>query len=204
MTTWAWGALALFTGWAVTAFGIRSLIQARRTGDTGFRGLSGRPGTASWWAGVLFVLALLGGGAAPIASPPGLPDLPGAGAQLLRGAGLVITVAGITATLVAQSAMGTSWRVGVDAGERTALVTSGMFAAVRNPVFTAMVATATGLALMVPNAVAVLALTALVTAVQLQVRIVEEPYLRSVHGAAYDAYTARSGRFWPGIGRRAT
>ncbi|MDQ8703877.1 isoprenylcysteine carboxylmethyltransferase family protein [Streptomyces sp. LHD-70] len=202
MTAWAWSALALFAGWAVTAFGIRSVIQARRTGDTGFRGLSGRPGSASWWAGVLFVLALLGGGAAPIASLTGLPDLPSTGWPLLRGAGLVITLAGITATLLAQSAMGTSWRVGVDAGERTVLVTSGMFAAVRNPVFTAMAVTATGLALMVPNAVALLALTALVTAVQLQVRIVEEPYLRSVHGEAYDAYARRAGRFWPGIGRR--
>ena len=43
-------------------------------------------------------------------------------------------------------------------------------------------------------------LVALVAAVQLQVRVVEEPYLRAVHGAAYDAYAARAGRFLPGIG----
>ncbi|MER6997878.1 isoprenylcysteine carboxylmethyltransferase family protein [Streptomyces sp. NPDC000410] len=202
MTAWAWSALALFAGWAVTAFGIRAAVQARRTGDAGFRGISGRPGSASWWAGILFVLALLGGAAAPIASLAGLPELPGTEALVLRGAGLVITLAGIAATLVAQSAMGASWRVGVDAGERTSLVTSGLFAGVRNPVFTAMTVTATGLALMVPNAVAVLALAALVAAVQMQVRIVEEPYLQAVHGAAYSDYTARAGRFLPGIGRR--
>ncbi|MDI3420877.1 hypothetical protein [Streptomyces luteolus] len=57
---------------------------------------------------------------------------------------------------------------------------------------------------MVPNTVALPALTALVTAVQLQVRIVEEqPYLRSVHIEAYDAYARRAGRFLPGVGRRA-
>ncbi|MFV5997327.1 methyltransferase family protein [Streptomyces sp. NPDC056231] len=202
MNAWVWLALALFTGWAVTAFGIRAAIQARRTGDAGFRGISGRPGSASWWAGVLFVLALLGGAAAPLAALAGLPDLSGTGALVWRWAGLVITVGGIAITLAAQSAMGASWRVGVDAGEQTALVTSGTFASVRNPVFTAMTVTAAGLALMVPNAVAVLALTALVAAIQLQVRIVEEPYLHATHGAAYTDYTARAGRFLPGIGRR--
>ncbi|MEU8763393.1 methyltransferase [Streptomyces sp. NPDC048659] len=179
----------------------RAAIQARRTGDAGFRGIRGRPGSASWWAGILFVLALLGGAAVPIAAICGMPVLPGAGTPW-RWAGLVITTAGIAATLAGQSAMGTSWRVGVDSRERTALVMTGMFASVRNPVFTAMTVTAIGLALMVPSAVAVLALAALVTAVQMQVRIVEKPHLRSVHGAAYDAYAARAGRFLPGIGRR--
>ncbi len=76
-----------------------------------------------------------------------------------------------------------------------------MFAHVRNPIFTAMAAAQAGVVLMVPTWVSVLALVALVAAVQLQVRVVEEPYLRAVHGAAYDAYAARAGRFLPGIGR---
>ncbi|MFB7172278.1 methyltransferase family protein [Streptomyces sp. NPDC056254] len=202
MSAWAWAALVLFTGYAATAFGVRAVIQARRTGDAGFRGISGRPGTAPWWAGILFVIALLGGAAAPVAALAGVPALPWAGAAPLRWLGLATAVAGVVATLVAQSAMGTSWRVGVDSAERTDLVTSGLFARVRNPVFTAMTVTAAGLALMVPNAVAVLALVGLVAAVQLQVRIVEEPYLAAVHGAAYVDYTARAGRFLPGLGRR--
>ncbi|WP_328967471.1 methyltransferase family protein [Streptomyces sp. NBC_00239] len=202
MNAWAWTALVLFTGWAVTAFGVRAFVQHRRTGDAGFRGISGRPGSASWWAGLLFVLALVGGAAAPVASLAGLSPLPGAGGDALRWAGLIVAVAGIAATLAAQSAMGSSWRVGVDAGERTELVTSGIFAGVRNPVFTAMVVTAAGLALMVPNLIAVLTWGVLVIAIELQVRVVEEPYLAHVHGVAYDAYTARAGRFVPGVGRR--
>jgi protein-S-isoprenylcysteine O-methyltransferase Ste14 len=55
---------------------------------------------------------------------------------------------------------------------------------------------------MVPTWVSALALVALVAGVQMQVRAVEEPYLRAVHGAAYDAYAARTGRFVPGIGHR--
>jgi protein-S-isoprenylcysteine O-methyltransferase Ste14 len=115
---------------------------------------------------------------------------------------LALALAGIALTLAAQTAMGASWRVGVDAGERTALVTGGLFAHVRNPVFTAMTVTAAGLTPMVPNAVAVLALAGLAAAIELQVRVVEEPYLTRVHGTAYASYAARTGRFLPGVGRR--
>ncbi|MFF5757489.1 methyltransferase family protein [Streptomyces longwoodensis] len=106
--------------------------------------------------------------------------------------------------MIAQRAMGASWRVGVDQEERTALVSDGPFARVRNPIFTTMAVTGLGLTLMVPNILAFAALAALVTAVELQVRVVEEPYLRSVHGSAYTAYAATAGRFVPGIGRQRT
>ncbi|MFH8257590.1 methyltransferase family protein [Streptomyces roseolus] len=203
MNMWAWVSLALFTAWAAVAFGLRAALQRRRTGDAGFRGISGRPGSASWWAGVLFVLALLGGPAAPLALLAGMPDLPGAdGNAGLRWTGLVVALSGIAATLAAQSAMGASWRVGVDTAERTDLVTSGLFAHIRNPVFTAMTITAAGLALMVPNALAAVTWAVLVLAIELQVRVVEEPYLSRVHGPAYSRYTAKAGRFVPGIGRR--
>ncbi|GAA2474051.1 isoprenylcysteine carboxylmethyltransferase family protein [Streptomyces thermolineatus] len=198
MSGWAWAALALYLGWAGFAFGVRAVLQRRRAGDAGFRGISGRPGEASWWAGVLFAAALLGGAAAPVAELAGLPT---AAAPAVRWTGLVVALAGVAATSAAQTNMGTSWRVGVDAGERTTLVTGGLFAHVRNPVFTAMVLTAVGLALMVPNPVSLLALACLVVAVRLQVRVVEEPYLKAVHGTAYEAYAARTGRFLPGVGR---
>ena len=41
----------------------------------------------------------------------------------------------------------------------------------------------------------------LVVGIQLQVRLVEEPYLSRVHGVRYQAYAARAGRFLPGLGR---
>ncbi|MFI9628879.1 methyltransferase family protein [Streptomyces sp. NPDC052042] len=201
MNGWAATALVLYLAWAGVAFGVRAVVQRRRTGDAGFRGISGRPGSAAWWAGVVFVLAVLGGAAAPVAALAGLPELPGTGPGWLRWAGPAVALGGMAATLAAQGHMGASWRVGVDAGERTGLVTGGLFAHMRNPVFTAMTTMAVGLVLMVPNAVAAAALVALVTAVQLQVRVVEEPYLAAVHGASYTAYTARVGRYLPGIGR---
>jgi protein-S-isoprenylcysteine O-methyltransferase Ste14 len=116
--------------------------------------------------------------------------------------GLLLAVTGIVATVAAQLSMGDSWRVGVDESERTALVTVGAFRLVRNPIFTAMICTAGGLALMVGNLIAVLGAVALIVAVQLQVRAVEEPYLRRLHAGSYTSYTAAGGRFLPGVGRQ--
>lgn len=60
-----------------------------------------------------------------------------------------------------------------------------------------MVAVSLGVLLMVPTVIAALATACLMTAVQIQVRAVEEPYLRRVHGQTYEAYVAASGRFLP-------
>ena len=97
--------------------------------------------------------------------------------------------------------MGTSWRIGVDPGERTELVTNGPFALVRNPIFAAMLPTALGLTLLVPSWIAIAGFVGLLVALELQVRVVEEPHLLRVHGASYASYAARVGRFVPGLGR---
>jgi protein-S-isoprenylcysteine O-methyltransferase Ste14 len=192
-------ALVLYVVALVVIFGVRSWVQHRRTGSAGFRGFSGTPATAGWWGGVLFVVAIVLGLAGPILAVTGVvvADPPVA----LQIAGLVLALIGFAATLAGQVGMGSSWRVGVDPDERTTLVTTGVFAVVRNPVFSAMVAAQAGIALMVPTWVSVLGLVSLVVAVELQVRSVEEPYLVAVHGPAYAAYAARAGRFVPGIGR---
>jgi protein-S-isoprenylcysteine O-methyltransferase Ste14 len=97
--------------------------------------------------------------------------------------------------------MGESWRVGVDPGERTELVTAGPFALVRNPLYAGMIPFFIGIALLVPNALTIAGAVLLVVALEIQTRLVEEPYLRGVHGSAYADYAARVGRFLPGVGR---
>ncbi len=64
-------------------------------------------------------------------------------------------------TLGAQAAMGNAWRGDVDPEARTELVTTGPFRYVRNPIFTATVVTAFGLALLVPNVLALAMLVAI-------------------------------------------
>src|SRR5918993_451362 len=197
----AWLALIVYVVGIGLAFGWRTFVLWRRIGDTGLRLDAGRPGTLRWWAKILFVLALVLGLAGPIAALAGAPALPGLDHRAVHVAGVVLAVAGVVATLAAQVAMGTSWRVGVDPAERTALVTGGPFPGARDPVFTPMATTTPGLALMVPNLAAVAAFLVLVLAVQLQVRVIEEPYLVDTHGEAYRRYAARVGRVLPDLGR---
>jgi protein-S-isoprenylcysteine O-methyltransferase Ste14 len=193
-------ALAMYGAWLFAAFGVRTVVHWRRTGDTGWRGVSGRFGSPEWFAGVLFVVALVVGALGPMLVLAG--NRPIAAPLLLQGIGLLLALAGIGLTLAAQLSMRDSWRIGVDASERTELRTSGMFRLVRNPIFTAMAITATGMLLMVPTAVSLGGLVALMVALHLQVRVVEEPYLLRTHGASYENYRSTAGRFLPRIGSK--
>jgi protein-S-isoprenylcysteine O-methyltransferase Ste14 len=197
-------ALFLLILFHVIAFGLRSWQQYRRTGSTGFRGLSGRPGSLEWLGGVLFVVGIVLGPAAA------LGELFGWIAPLWQPspigvvAGVVIVLSGIAATYAAQTRMGASWRIGVQQDERTELVTTGVFALVRNPIFSSVLWTAVGLVGLLPNALAIASLLCVLLAVELQVRLVEEPYLLRTHGQRYCDYAGRVGRFVPGLGRLQT
>ena len=193
-------ALVLYIAWIASSFGLKTAVHMKRTGSTGFNGLSGRVGSAEWFAGILFGLALIGG-ALGAAFHDALPQLDALQTEELKVVGIALFAIGAIATTVAQVAMGDAWRIGVDDSEQTELVTSGPFALSRNPIFTTMFVTAAGLFLIVPNALTLITLIALLVAVEIQVRVGEEPYLLRHHGDAYRAYAGRVGRFVPWIGR---
>lgn len=193
-------ALVLFVTYLALAFGLRTWRHVRETGRTGFQGISGRPGSASWWGGVLFGGALLLGFAAPVLELVGGIDPLIVPHPLVACLGVAVTVAGISMTWWAQQAMGASWRIGVRDDERTKLVTEGAFAIVRNPIFSCMLITAVGLTALLPNVLTLISAACLLAAVELQVRVVEEPYLLRTHGASYAEYCKRVGRFVPGFG----
>lgn len=193
-------ALTLYLLWASLAFGWRTIDQHRRTGDSGLR-LHAQPNTPQWWSKIGFGIAILVGLAAPIAAVAGLDNIAALDAEWLQIAGIALTVIGILLTVAAQYAMGESWRIGVDPSERTELVTEGAFRLVRNPIFSAMLITATGLAMIIPNVVSIIGLIALIAALETQVRLVEEPYLLTLHNDTYRLYARTAGRFAPGIGR---
>jgi protein-S-isoprenylcysteine O-methyltransferase Ste14/thiol-disulfide isomerase/thioredoxin len=193
--------LLLFGTFLALAFGVRTWRHWRATGSTGFHGISGRPGSAEWFGGVLFVLGLLLGVAAPIAQSAELVRGLFLAPAWADGLGVTLALLGIGGTSWSQASMGTSWRIGVSGSERTELIERGPFRWVRNPIFSFMVLTAAGLALLMPNALSLAALGALVLAVELQVRFAEEPYLLRVHGERYSRYCQRAGRFIPGLGR---
>lgn len=195
-------AVVLYLVYLALALGLRTWLLYRQTGATGYNGLSGRTGSAGWWGSILFAFALLAGVAAPslqllrVLDPVGALDN-----VIIQAIGLVLALIGCGATLRAQQTMGKDWRIGVNENDTTDLVRAGIFTVVRNPIFTAMLITAAGLTLLAPNPFALFAVLVLFVAIELQVRLVEEPYLARTHGAAYDAYTGDVGRFLPGIGK---
>jgi protein-S-isoprenylcysteine O-methyltransferase Ste14 len=180
-------ALALWSLFGALALMGRGLLQVRLTGSFGIVGIA--QGWPERFGGVLFVSALLLGITAPILDLTGVVSpIAALDVTAVHVVGLCLFALGFGGTLYAQLAMGASWRIGVDPSERTALVTSGPFGLVRNPIYSAMLPTLAGLAL-------------LVVALEIQVRAVEEPYLVRAHGRDYASYAARVGRFVPGIGR---
>ncbi|MGH4026144.1 MAG: methyltransferase family protein [Pseudonocardiaceae bacterium] len=193
-------ALGIYLLWLLLAFGVPITATRRRTGgaDSGIR-ISGR---LQWCGEVAFGVTGLIGLTNPVLDLLGiLPRIDPLDHLPLRILGAVIAVAGVAATVYAQLAMGSSWRIGVDVTERTNLVTSGPFRLVRNPIFAAMLLTGLGLSLAVPNIVSFAGLALLYATVSVLVRRVEEPYLIGMHGSAYLSYARGVGRFLPGIGR---
>jgi protein-S-isoprenylcysteine O-methyltransferase Ste14 len=198
-------ALLLYLVGLAVIFGLRTWLQVRRTGSSGFHGISGEPGSLRWWTGVSFVAGLVIGLAALVLAVVNVVPRPsGFLADIAGVVGLVLALVGFAGVLAAQTGMGSSWRIGVKETERTELVTGGLFALVRNPIFTAMVVAQLGLTLMVPTWLSVAALVCLVAAVEMQVRLIEEPHLLATHGGSYARYAAVTGRFVPGVGRLTT
>jgi protein-S-isoprenylcysteine O-methyltransferase Ste14 len=169
-------ALILWLVFFALAIVARAALQYRRTGSTGLIGMRAAVGSPEWFGGVLFAVAIAAGIAAPFLDRSGAVDayesLDTTGVHV---AGIALYAAGLAGTLAAQLAMGASWRVGVDESERTDLVTSGPFALVRNPIYTAMIAAFAGLALIVPSPVSFGSVIALVLALEMQTRLVEDP-----------------------------
>jgi protein-S-isoprenylcysteine O-methyltransferase Ste14 len=123
-----------------------------------------------------------------------------------HGALLGVAVAGAVAAWLALFGsihcwrrMGASWRLGIDPREKTELITTGLYARVRHPIYafsmllmlgTLAAAPSVGMAVVAATHIALLRFEA----------HREEAYLRRVHGCAYDDYCRRTGRFLPRCG----
>jgi protein-S-isoprenylcysteine O-methyltransferase Ste14 len=107
----------------------------------------------------------------------------------------------LAATGVCWRRMGRNWRISVTPRERTELVTTGMYAYLRHPIY------ALSILLMLCSAVVVATVPMLVVAAIHVVLMVlkarnEEQFLLSVHGDAYRSYCRRTGRFFPRLQSR--
>lgn len=88
---------------------------------------------------------------------------------------------------VAQSHMANSWRIGIDEKNKTELVTNGLFAYSRNPIFLGVMIANFGLFLIIPNAFTLLIVSLSLVSINTQIRL-EETFLKSSHEKEYQDY----------------
>lgn len=188
------GSAALLIVWLLSSVVLRVGLHWRSTGSFGVVRLKAQAGSVEWFGGLLFVVSLVAAGIGVFfARVPRWST----GAVV----GLAVATAGVIGTFVSQSSMGTSWRIGVDPTEHTTFRSKGLFAVVRNPIFSSMSLTLAGFAILSLHWLVLLGAVLFVLSIELQVRFVEEPYLSSLHQNEFVQYASTVGRFIPGIGR---
>jgi protein-S-isoprenylcysteine O-methyltransferase Ste14 len=120
----------------------------------------------------------------------------------LRWAAAAIAVGCLGLSIECWARMGSRWRMAVVPGERTELVTSGLYAWIRHPIYALSITLMISSAVILPTA-PMLA----VAAIHLSLMVIkarnEEAFLRGVHGEVYARYCAQTGRFLPRFTGRA-
>lgn len=206
-TVFRFAPLGLFLLFAVVGLGLRVLLFRRRTGANplvhqtrqsagGVQALIEKCHSLV----ALLAVALLVVRAACPATPEELGRLRLLELPAVQWAGLGVAFLAIFATFAFQGAMGRSWRIGIPEGQTTELVTTGVFAFSRNPIYLGLNVQFAGLFALLPTTAVGLLLITSFLLTRLQVEL-EEQWLVRTHGEAYLAYARRVGRFLPWFGR---
>lgn len=112
----------------------------------------------------------------------------------LRVAGAAVLVASVVIYLLALRAFGDSWRIGIDREHPGPLVTGGIFAWSRNPVYVSLNLLAIGAFLTLGRAALLVLAPVIAIFFDLLIRR-EERFLAATYGDAYREYRARVGRY---------
>ena len=114
--------------------------------------------------------------------------------QVARTIGLALMIAGLIPFLLAFVNFGTSWRIGIDRMTPGELVTGGIFAVTRNPIYVAFILFFFGIFLV--NGTWFFLIFAVLAVVFIQFQVLrEEEFLKQQYGAEYAAYCARAARY---------
>jgi protein-S-isoprenylcysteine O-methyltransferase Ste14 len=108
--------------------------------------------------------------------------------------GVVVVCAGLLTFALALWAFADSWRIGIDRNTAGALVTDGIFAWTRNPIYMALDLITFGTFLVQGRALFLALAPMLAGLLDYQIRR-EEKYLTGAYGDAYRAYCERVGRY---------
>lgn len=156
---------------------------------------------AEGFAGKLFriivavlVMHLIAVAIVPASVDAGLGRIPSLEHPVLASLGLALMSLGGGLTMLSQWSMRFSWKIGIPEAQDAPLVTSGLYAFSRNPIYVGMVTALIGTVLAVPNVVSVaLALSAWIS-ISYQIRM-EEAHLSGAFGEAYLRYCRRVRRW---------
>ena len=185
----------------------RPWLQRRRYGSHGillFRAGSAAQHLRDALAAALFVLLLAQSLVAALA-PESLPLAQAdrrAHATVRLGLGALLMLAGLVLLVAAELELGASWRIGIEEAAKPGLVTTGVYALSRNPIFLALLIIVAGYTLLIPTVLSAALLAGAYVGVRLQIAA-EEAYLLRTYGGPYRAYAHRVGRLVPGIGKLA-
>jgi len=147
------------------------------------------------WFGVVLIHAL---GAWPALGRPLLAEGAWLDGPWLDGLGLGCQAAALLLFGLALRGMGSSWHIGIEDRGGDELVTDGLYAWSRHPIYVAMDLFALGALLVDPAPFFAVTSACIWIGVDLRMRE-EERFLLSHHGEAYRAYSARTARYF---GRR--
>ena len=188
-------ALLLLVSFLSLAIILRILIQYYYTGDHGVRFAKANAPYIEIIPGTTFVLSFIVSAILIVLNylevfpvDNALPSLANLGVGLLGFSGIVIT-------LVAQMQMGRSWRIGVDQNEKTELMVKGLYSKSRNPIYFGILLYWLALAMCFTHPAMWVCAAVCWISIELIVRKIEEPYLRKVHGDAFDKYCRRTNRY---------
>lgn len=194
-------ALVLSVLYLVLLFGVQSLVQLRETGTSGWMPRLGQTRT-ELAANLLFLVSLVLDLAGPVLVLAGIiQPISAINLPVLHALGLVLFGVALFTGITARHTMGAAWRTGIDPSSPTRLVTHGLFAVARNPSYTSMIGVSLAIGFLVPTIVASLAVALRIIGLEVQTRLVEEPFLLQAHGRSYRQYAERVGRFLPLLGR---
>lgn len=189
--------LILIGTFLIVAVFIRIFVQYRRTGDSGVRTASIGSPIIEVLPGTVFILTFCFALILVILGHTGyvrpMIDL----SPLTIYFGFLLGLVGIATIVVSQFQMGDSWRIGVDQQETTTLVTNGLYAKSRNPIYFGLLLFWVGLSMTFPHQLLWLSAAICWVCIELIVRKIEEPYLYKKHGDMFQRYITRTNRYLP-------
>jgi protein-S-isoprenylcysteine O-methyltransferase Ste14 len=129
---------------------------------------------------------------------PGLPDfaLREPVFVALRWVAALVAVTALGGTVRCWLRMGSDWRMDVGLERKTELITDGLFARVRHPIYAFSILLMLCSVAIVPIPPMMLIAAVHIVLMNLKARN-EERHLSAVHGEAYARYLRRTGRFFP-------